>query len=68
METLLYVMFEEKPLEKGSQITIISTIKVRIDRNSTIISSNQRLSFTFIYLQRTQTNFSNSPKKAKETP
>ena len=61
-------MFEEKPLEKGSQTAIISTIKVMVDRNSTIISSNQRLSFTSIYLQRTHTNFSNSSKKAKETP
>ena len=67
-DLLICHVWRETVEEKGSQRTIISTIKVKVDRNSTIISSTQRFSFTFIYLQRTHTNFSNSPEKAKETP
>ena len=56
--------------KKSSQSTIISNIKVRVDRNSTIIFSKQR--FFSTYLQQTLTNVSNSSKKKqtnkKKTP
>ena len=50
-----------------SQSTIISTIKGRIDRNSPIIFIKQRFSFTFIYLQRAHTNFSNFQKSLRNS-
>ena len=63
---LISHVWRETVEEKGSQSTIISTIKVRVNRNSTIIFSKKRFSFTFIYLQRTHQNFLNSPKKPKD--
>ena len=50
--------------KKSSQSTVISTIKVRVDRNSTIIFFKQRFSFT--YFQQTLTNVSNSSKKKQK--
>ena len=47
--------------KKSSQSTIISNIKVRVDRNSTIIFSKQR--FFSTYLQQTLTKKNKQQKK-----
>ena len=65
---LIYHVWRGTDGKKGSQNTIVSTIKVRVDRNSTFIPSKQKFSPAFIYLQRTDQNSLNSPRKPKETP